>query len=531
VIGTVLLQNQEQTDYLRQFGPLWYNTFRVLGLFNMYHAPWFISLLGFLMVSLAVCLWRHTPRMLREMKHRKVVIEDKSLDRFHHLKQWTLKHATAGQARAAIENVLDGWEVKQDEQDGRICLRADKGRWNKWGYILTHAAILIILIGGWIGKEYGFRGSMSVVEGSAESEISFVQGTGVGHLTMPFKVRCDKFFIDFYPTGMPKTFRSTISIIDHGKVVIDHHPIEVNEPLYYKGVRIYQASFGDGGSGIRLKLFRMDTGTVETVNTHVYDTWKDPKTGVTLEIANFRPYNIENLANPGEPKQFKDLGPAVDFIIRGPGLKPVKVRSFMRPFVLNGENRGSMIMVSMTGEDNDFQPYALGLDFTRPKDWELYKAFVNALRHKQGANAREANFRAFREALQRVFDGQRPKHFEQMGARVIQAVGNLPRLPWPFVPVLDDYDQIYYTGLELAKDPGMNIVWAGSAMLVIGLCIMFYMPHRKLWVVLDKHDNALRVRMGGSTTRNKLGFEREFHDLFMKLDASLADISSRRNST
>ncbi len=527
VIGTVLLQNQEQADYLRQFGPLWYSVFRVLGLFDMYHTPWFIGLLGFLMASLAVCLWRHTPRMLREMKKRKLEIEDKSLDRFHHLKQWRLAGTSVEQARPAAEQALRDWEVKSGERNGRVYIRADKGRLNKWGYILTHAAILIILVGGWIGKEYGFRGSMSVVEGSAEKEISFVRGTGVGHLTMPFEVRCDKFFIDFYPTGMPKTFRSTLSIIDQGKVVIDHHPIEVNKPLYYKGVRIYQASFGDGGSAIRLKLFRMDTGAVETVKTRVYDTWRDPKTGVTLEITNFRPFNIENMANPGEPKQFKDLGPAVDFVIRGPGLKPFKVRSFMRPFVMNGEDRGNMIMVSMTGEDSDFEPYALGLDFTREKDWELYKAFVDALRHKQGENTREANFRAFQAAMNRVFGSKQPKNFEQMGARVIQAMGNLPRLPWPFVPVLDDYDQVYYTGLELAKDPGQNIVWIGSAMLVIGLCIMFYMPHRKLWVVLDGQDGKVRARMGGVTTRNKLGFEKEFHQLFMKLDEAFADISSR----
>jgi len=30
VIGTVLLQNQDQTDYLQQFGPIWYWVFRSL---------------------------------------------------------------------------------------------------------------------------------------------------------------------------------------------------------------------------------------------------------------------------------------------------------------------------------------------------------------------------------------------------------------------------------------------------------------------------------------------------------------------
>ena len=91
VIGTVLLQNQSQTDYLAQFGPLWYWTFHSLGLFDMYHSGWFLTLLGFLMVSVSVCLWRNTPRMLREMRTRKITIEDKSLQRFHHLKSWDLE--------------------------------------------------------------------------------------------------------------------------------------------------------------------------------------------------------------------------------------------------------------------------------------------------------------------------------------------------------------------------------------------------------------------------------------------------------
>ena len=41
MIGTVLIQNQQQVDYLSQFGPLWYWVFRSLGLFDMYHAWWF----------------------------------------------------------------------------------------------------------------------------------------------------------------------------------------------------------------------------------------------------------------------------------------------------------------------------------------------------------------------------------------------------------------------------------------------------------------------------------------------------------
>ena len=90
IIGTVLIQNQEQADYLTQFGPLWYAVFKALGLFDMYHNWWFLSLLGFLMLSLSVCLWRHVPRMFKDMRNRKVIIADKSLQRFHHLHHWQI---------------------------------------------------------------------------------------------------------------------------------------------------------------------------------------------------------------------------------------------------------------------------------------------------------------------------------------------------------------------------------------------------------------------------------------------------------
>jgi len=517
-IGTVLIQNQEQADYLQQFGPLWYQVFNSFGLFDMYHTGWFLTLLGFLMLSLAVCLWRNVPRMLKEMRSHKTVIADKSLRRFHHLKSWKIKKGDIPTLRAAVEKVLSDWEVRSAEDGERLCIRADKGRFHKWGYILVHAAILIILIGGWISVHYGFRGSMNVVEGGTEHAIGFLKGTRTETLDMPFEVRCDKFFIDFYPTGMPKEFRSTLSIIDHGKVVIDHKDIIVNEPLYYKGVRIYQASFGDGGSSLKLRLYSLRDGKVRTINSRVYETWKDPETGVSLEFVNFRPYNIENMAGAGEPKKFQDLGPSVEYIIRGKGLKPVKIKSFMRPFHMKGKNVGHLMMVSLTGEDRDYTPFSLGLDFSNPKEWELLHTFGKALMQKKTKDDAKANFEAFQQAMQTVFGDKRPPHFQEMGMRVMQAMRSLSRIPWPFIPILEDYDQVYYTGLELARDPGMNVVWVGSAILVIGLCIMFYMPHRRVWIVLNRQAKAVEMTVGGATNRNKIGFEREFHALLTRLE-------------
>lgn len=528
VIGTVLLQNQSQADYLQQFGPLWYWVFRGLGLFDMYHTWWFLTMLGFLMVSLTACLWRNVPRMLKEMKSRNTHLADKSLKRFQFVHDWQLPRADAGALADAFRARLHGWEFREENMDGRLVVRADKGRWNKWGYILVHGALLVILIGGWMSVHYGFRGNMAVPEGGKESEISFLRGTETETLKMPFEVRCNDFFIDFYPTGAPKEFRSNLTIIDDGKEVLTSDII-VNEPLYYKGVRIYQASFGDGGSAVTFKLFHLDgSKVVDIAKTHVYETWKDEKTGVELKVTDFKPYNVENMANPGEPNRWRDLGPAVEFEMRGPGLRPVKIKLFQQPFIdADGNNQGSFMSLSLTGDAKDYRPVALGIDLTNPKEWELFHAFMQHLNASTETDARQAHLNAFRQAMRDVFGDQRPEGFQQMAMRVLQASQILPQLPWPLLPMLDDFDQVYYTGLQLAKDPGMNVVWVGSAILVIGLCIMFYMPHRKLWLIVRPDG---RVSLAGMVTRNAMTFEHFFHELFMKLDDDFASQSKRGSS-
>jgi len=511
VIGTVLQQNQDQADYLHQFGPTWYWTFRALGLFDMYHTWWFLTILGLLMFSLAACLLRNTPRFLQEMKNRKGTMNENARKHIEH--KFDLTFDDKEKAVASIKTSLPDWKWMETKVGDVLWLRGDKGRFHKWGYIIVHAAMLVILIGGWMSVQFGFRGNMAVPEGGKESEISFLKGTSTEYLKMPFEIRCDDFEINFFSTGAPSEFRSTLTIIDNGKEVMTKDII-VNEPLLYKGVRIYQASFGDGGSAITLNLFRLNKkGNVDEAKARVYTMYQDPYSDVSLEMKDFRPYNIENMAAAGEPKDFKDMGPSVDFVIRGKGLTPVLVRSFMNPFIINGQNQGSYMMISKTGDARDFETFLLGLDFSEPKEWQLFQSFVHRLPTQQNAT-QEDNLNAFRAALDEVYPEGRPSDLPMLGNRVLQALKVLPDMPWPFVPVLEDYDQTYYTGLQLAKDPGMDVVWIGSALLVGGLCIMFYVAHRKVWVkIQEQEDGQVKVEVTGLSNRNPVAFEQEFDDL------------------
>ncbi|MDX8387266.1 MAG: cytochrome c biogenesis protein ResB [Ghiorsea sp.] len=515
VIGTVLQQNQDQADYLHQFGPTWYWTFRALGLFDMYHTWWFMTILGLLMMSLVSCLLHNVPRFLQEMKNRKGTLSDSA--RKHMAHKFDLSLDDRDKAVATIKSSLPGWKWMETKVGGILWLRGDKGRFHKWGYILVHSAMLVILVGGWMSVQFGFRGSMSVVEGGSGSTIYYLKGTGFEELEMPFEVRCNDFSVNFFSTGAPSEFRSNLTILEDGKEMMTSEII-VNEPLYYKGVRIYQASFGDGGSDVKVNLFRLNgKGNVDVAEGQVNTLFEDPYSDVSLEFRDFRKYNIENMAARGEPKDFKDLGSAVDFIIRDKGKKAVLVRSFQDPFIMDDQNNGSFIQLSYSGQARDFESYSLGLDFSDPREWDVYKRFVAYLEASVNEEpSKEKNRMAFLEIVNSIYSDSYnwdDNEKTMLANRVFRAMQVLPEVPWDVVPMLADYEQRHTTGLQLAKDPGMNVVWIGSGLLVFGLCIMFYVAHRKVWIRVEDEDGVAEIQVTGLSNRNPIAFEQEFEDL------------------
>jgi cytochrome c biogenesis protein len=71
-----------------------------------------------------------------------------------------------------------------------------------------------------------------------------------------------------------------------------------------------------------------------------------------------------------------------------------------------------------------------------------------------------------------------------------------------------------FTGLQVAKDPGVNIVWLGCALMVIGLIMAFFLSHQRVWVRLSPGtDGRVEVVLAGSASRNRLAFEKRFEKL------------------
>ncbi len=86
---------------------------------------------------------------------------------------------------------------------------------------------------------------------------------------------------------------------------------------------------------------------------------------------------------------------------------------------------------------------------------------------------------------------------------------------------MSDYRQLQYTGLQVAKDPGVNIVWAGCFLIVFGSLTAFFFSHKRIWVCLEDNGKKTKVSFAGNAHRNQPGFALAFEELISEIEATI----------
>jgi cytochrome c biogenesis protein len=81
-----------------------------------------------------------------------------------------------------------------------------------------------------------------------------------------------------------------------------------------------------------------------------------------------------------------------------------------------------------------------------------------------------------------------------------------------FVLSIEEVIEKEYTGLQVTKDPGVWVVWAGCSLMIIGLIISFFFSHQRVWVKIPVKAGG-EIVMAGSTNKNRVGFEKKFGQL------------------
>lgn len=82
-----------------------------------------------------------------------------------------------------------------------------------------------------------------------------------------------------------------------------------------------------------------------------------------------------------------------------------------------------------------------------------------------------------------------------------------------FVISVVDFEHAYYTGLQVTRDPGVQIVYTGFLVLIIGCYVTFFMSHQRVCIAVSAHKNGSRVMVAGSSNRNKFDMNMKIRKL------------------
>ncbi|OPY88184.1 MAG: Cytochrome c biogenesis protein CcsB [Syntrophaceae bacterium PtaU1.Bin231] len=84
-----------------------------------------------------------------------------------------------------------------------------------------------------------------------------------------------------------------------------------------------------------------------------------------------------------------------------------------------------------------------------------------------------------------------------------------PGLFAPYVFSLDRLERKYYTGLQVARDPGAPVVAAGAFLLFAGLMAVFFSSHRQIEVRVGTSGGRTQIGISGRSSRDPRGLQEE----------------------
>ncbi len=409
VIGTVIPQGRDAFFYTVSYGEAGKNIITALQLDRLYHSWYFLTLLIVLALNTGACALKRF-RVSWELLRKPV--EARSADE---IAQLPTQAKLDGRLFERLHELLTQRRYRVQRHGEQLI--AYKNLWGRLGIDILHVSLIIVLIGGVIGGLLGFEDFQIAHKGE-----TFTVARG------GFQVRVDDLKVEHYPdSAQVKDWYSTITVIENGREVLTK-TIEVNEPLTYRGISLYQASFGSdwlGGAELTFRIERVKEGGTEPVGevtTKVGATFP-LEDGRTAKVVAFYP----------------------DFIVteQGPANRSQAL------------NNPAAFLEIYNGDQREFITWTF------------------------------AQFPEF----QHDFFAENPYRFYLVGMKAPE-----------------------FTGLQIARNPGIPIIYAGFFLLIFGLALNFYLPPRRIWAAVK--ENTLYV---GGLGREPREFEPDFEEIIADL--------------
>jgi cytochrome c biogenesis protein len=466
------------------FGPFTEPMYR-LGLFEVFHAKWFLFALGFLVVNVTTCTVNRWSPTFHNVFHPPRRVPDSFFERAHN--RTVLAPVAAGTLEAALRKLR--FRVETTAEDGATYLFADRHPWTQLATFISHLALILFISGGLVTWLTGFSTEIFAGEGTTAPVFAVSNPNQL-------QVRIDQATGRFAENGNALDFRTQLTIFKNGKEVA-HGTATVNDPFKYGGYRFHQAGYFASGAALRIR-------DLATGNTVFHETFPLEDTTAAPSVSIRDATGTTLLSDTIAPTDF--LSSASGALVRVPGTDRV-------------------IWIGLTAKDD--------------KAWQLVafdpkgEGQSGQVRVDEGATGEISGLTVGFDSVASVpsavglgVPGGDAQTLAQLtkgpdGADALMLVSkNTPAISLaPGQPVtVGGLEYTFegrrpFAGIAVKRDSGAWFIWIATAMLVGGLALTFYVPRRRLWVRLTSASTQI-----ASLAEKSGGFEKDMRTLARRLD-------------
>ncbi len=452
--------------YRQRYGAAMGGLLLRLGVSDLYHSTWYLGLLLLLLLSAFVCGCKAWRRAQRRYGLPTAKTTPKAVAAMRAATKARSRLAPVAAREASLETLRAmGYQVAHNEtDDGANCIVARKRAWAVWGSPLLHLSLLLIVlsavVSSWPGL--GFQRALPLLPGETFNGADPQPTALIPRITddhrglFDFAIRLNDFTIDYYPDGRVSAYKSDASVLKDGREV-KQHTVRVNKPLKYGPVRFYQSDWGLSGVTVRALGPEGQEQEITFPLQRMEDTWQ-----VVL---------------------FDDGTGGMPAL---QGIEATGWSLFAHAFVPDYvvlDAAGHIVATQRQPSGDEGVVSRSSMPRNPAVQLYLFPDFE--------ADARD------RTPLGWMLGGERLSYegwtFELAGLQM-------------------------YSGLVAGKNPGVPVLYAGFALIVLSMFVALYLAPRTVRAHLSRSTKGTDVVLGGAT-RIGPGFEREFERVLAAVEA------------
>jgi len=472
-IGTLLPQLKDYAFYSKYF-PEYVDHIYYFSLNDVYHSNWFIALIGFLALNTAVCTARRFRANMISAGKTHIEAGGDFISTFKNIR--VFKVEKPGEYSEPVSRIISkaGYKYYYSDKPGEKYHHGVKGRYSFLGDLLIHISLLMIFAGAMTGNIYSFKKPVECYPGD------IVEVPAEAHFAL--QKRIDQL-----------VERSIVTKKDTSREIAE--------------LKIRQRSMPRKQFDLRIDDFRTEYFKNESTSEVFVKNWYTTISALDGTAAVY----TKNIS-VNDPIYHDGISVYQMNYGKGNG----GFRDFK--FIINDNGRASVITIPAAGYEVSVKDAGVAVKLLRFEPDLAFDIKSDGTREYYSPSRTPDNPAAELE-ISRGAAGPKSKLWVILKSPgPDQGVEGISGLEIRFLDFTVEKKE--FTGLLISYDPGVDLVWLGSALMMLGFFIAVNYYNRRVWVVVDELRGTITVC--GMSNKNHLRFSDEFGELCAALETEFA---------